>query len=298
TMVGLDVTLKAALNRKDSDEIRAMDSKAAVFTADILDFMLTRLSKGGEDLLMHDALAVGVCIDPTLVKMEKYYVDCECSGKYTSGHTMVAATRMFRQEPNCYICEELDLPRFTLVGATTRAGLLTSPLRDRFGVTARLDFYPADDLCIIVRRSASVLSCRIDEGGASEIARRSRGTPRIANRLLRRVRDFAQVKAGGMINASVAKDALSLLDVDEKGFDHMDRRILLTIIEKFGGGPVGIETISSAINEEADTIEDVYEPYLIQCGYINRTPRGRVATKLAYDHFGIAPDSGPQAALF
>ena len=193
---------------------------------------------------------------------------------------------------------KLDLPRFTLVGATTRAGLLTSPLRDRFGVTARLDFYPAEDLCVILRRSASVLSCRIDDGGASEIARRSRGTPRIANRLLRRVRDFAQVKAGGKIDASVARDALSLLDVDEKGFDHMDRRILLTIIEKFGGGPVGIETISSAINEEADTIEDVYEPYLIQCGYINRTPRGRVATKLAYDHFGIAPDSGPQAALF
>jgi len=193
---------------------------------------------------------------------------------------------------------KLDLPRFTLVGATTRAGLLTSPLRDRFGVTARLDFYPPEELAAIIRRSASVMGVDIDDGGALEIARRSRGTPRIANRLLRRVRDFAQVRADGSISGKVAADALRLLDVDERGFDQMDRKILLTIIEKFGGGPVGLDTISSAIHEEPDTIEDVYEPYLIQCGFISRTPRGRVATKLAYAHFGLAAPGGSQRALF
>jgi Holliday junction DNA helicase RuvB len=190
---------------------------------------------------------------------------------------------------------KLELPHFTLVGATTRAGLLTSPLRDRFGVTARLGFYPADDVQRIVERSARMMSIDIDTGGALEIARRSRGTPRIANRILRRVRDFAQVRADGHIDQGVAREALKLLDIDEKGFDNMDRTILRTIIEKFSGGPVGIDTISSAIHEEPDTIEDVYEPYLIQCGYINRTPRGRVATKHAYEHFGLdggAPDQG------
>ncbi len=193
---------------------------------------------------------------------------------------------------------KLDLPRFTLVGATTRAGLLASPLRDRFGVTARLDFYPPEDLRVIVARSASVLECIIDDEGASEIAGRSRGTPRIANRLLRRVRDFAQVRADGHIDRKVAGEALKLLDVDEKGFDQMDRKILMTIMQKFGGGPVGIDTISSAINEEPDTIEDVYEPYLIQCGYLNRTPRGRVATKLAYAHFGLEAAGKDQPSLF
>jgi Holliday junction DNA helicase RuvB len=183
---------------------------------------------------------------------------------------------------------KLELPKFTLVGATTRAGLLTSPLRDRFGVNAHLEFYPADELTEIVSRSASVLGIRIDANGSTEIARRSRGTPRIANRILRRVRDFAEVRASGHIDRKVAGDALSLLDVDERGFDQMDRKILRTIIDKFGGGPVGIDTISSAINEERDTIEDVHEPFLIQCGFINRTPRGRVATKLAYAHFGLA----------
>ena len=182
---------------------------------------------------------------------------------------------------------KLDLPRFTLIGATTRAGLLTSPLRDRFGVTAHLDFYPPEDLCVIVRRSAKKLNVNMEDTGAIEIAKRSRGTPRIANRLLRRVRDFAQVKASGAITQDVARDALALLDVDEKGFDQMDRRILRTIIDKFEGGPVGIDTISSAINEEPDTIEDVYEPFLIQCGFLHRTSRGRVATKLAYEHFGL-----------
>ena len=184
------------------------------------------------------------------------------------------------------------------MGATTRTGLLTSPLRDRFGVTARLDFYSPDELTEIVKRSADRLSVAIDEDGSLEIARRSRGTPRIANRLLRRVRDFAQVRASGHIDQGVANEALALLEVDEKGFDQMDRKILLTIIEKFSGGPVGIDTISAAIHEEADTIEDVYEPYLIQCGYLQRTPRGRVATKSAYTHLGIGQRSDSQRTLF
>jgi Holliday junction DNA helicase RuvB len=192
---------------------------------------------------------------------------------------------------------KLDLPNFTLVGATTRAGLLTSPLRDRFGVSCRLDFYPAEDLSSIVKRSAKLMNISLDNAGALELARRSRGTPRIANRLLRRVRDFAQVKAQGNITSKVAHDGLAMLEVDEKGFDQMDRTIMLTIIEKFSGGPVGVETIASAISEEKDTIEDVYEPYLIQCGFINRTPRGRVATKLAYEHFGIAVSESKQTTL-
>lgn len=182
---------------------------------------------------------------------------------------------------------KIDLPRFTLIGATTRAGLLTSPLRDRFGVISRLEFYNSEELGIIVTRSARILNIEIEADGAMEIARRSRGTPRIANRLLRRVRDFAQVRAGGVITKKVADDALKMLEVDQQGFDGMDRKILLTIIEKFGGGPVGVETLSAAISEEKDTIEDVYEPYLIQEGFIDRTPRGRTATRLAYRHFGI-----------
>lgn len=193
---------------------------------------------------------------------------------------------------------KLELPKFTLVGATTRTGLLTSPFRDRFGVSARLDFYPPEELCIIVVRSAGVLGVEIDNGGATEIAKRSRGTPRIANRLLRRVRDFAEVRAEGKISEKIAHEGLKLLDVDERGFDQMDRKILLTIIEKFAGGPVGVDTISSAINEESDTIEDVYEPYLIQCGFLNRTPRGRVATKHAYDYFGILAPGGSQETIF
>jgi Holliday junction DNA helicase RuvB len=184
---------------------------------------------------------------------------------------------------------KLDLPHFTMIGATTRAGLITSPLRDRFGIVARLDFYSADELSTIIKRSASLLGVEVTSDGTNEIAKRARGTPRIANRLLKRVRDFAQVRANGIVNEKVASDALLLLDIDEKGFDHMDRKILLTIIDKFGGGPVGVETLSSAISEEKDTIEDVYEPFLIQCGYINRTPRGRMATPLAYLHLGKTP---------
>jgi holliday junction DNA helicase ruvB len=181
----------------------------------------------------------------------------------------------------------LDLPKFTLVGATTRAGLLTAPLRDRFGVVQKLEFYNTDELKEIVRRSATVLGVEIDENGAIEIARRSRGTPRLANRLLKRVRDFAQVKYNGIIDRGVADFALDTLDVDKLGLDNNDRMILLTIIEKFGGGPVGLNTLSAAIGEDAGTLEEVYEPYLLMNGLINRTPGGRVATENAYIHLGI-----------
>ena len=185
----------------------------------------------------------------------------------------------------------LDLPKFTLVGATTRAGLLTAPLRDRFGVVHRLEFYSREELQTIVLRSAGVLNVEIDEAGAWEIASRSRGTPRLANRFLKRVRDYAQVRSGGAITAQVAKTALDLLDVDRLGLDRADRGILFTIIEKFGGGPVGLETLAAALGEDAGTLEDVYEPYLIQCGFINRTPRGRVVTGDAYRPLGL---SAPQ----
>lgn len=193
---------------------------------------------------------------------------------------------------------KLDLPKFTLVGATTRAGLLSSPLRDRFGVISRLEFYTHDELAIIIRRSARILGITMEADGAFELAKRSRGTPRIANRLLRRVRDFAQVRADGVITRKVVDDTLELLEIDEMGFDQMDRLILLTIIDKFGGGPVGLDTIAAAISEERDTIEDVYEPFLIQNGFLNRTPRGRVATPLAYRHFGRVLPEPPQGRLF
>jgi Holliday junction DNA helicase RuvB len=187
---------------------------------------------------------------------------------------------------------KLELPPFTLVGATTRAGSLTSPLRDRFGIVLRLDFYGMSDLSHIVKRSAEILNVPIDNDGAVEIARRARGTPRIVNRLLRRVRDYAQVKADGVVNETVAAQALELLKVDPLGFDIMDRRLLLAIIEKFNGGPVGVENLAAAIGEERDTIEDVIEPYLIQQGYLMRTPRGRIATANVYKHFGLhAPDN-------
>ncbi|MCY1400439.1 Holliday junction ATP-dependent DNA helicase RuvB [compost metagenome] len=182
---------------------------------------------------------------------------------------------------------KLDLPPFTLVGATTRAGMLTNPLRDRFGIVQRLEFYSVDDLTTIVSRSAAILGLIIEPAGAYEIARRARGTPRIANRLLRRVRDFAEVRGSGLISNDIADKALNLLDVDERGFDHQDRRLLLTMIDKFDGGPVGIDNLAAAIGEERHTIEDVLEPYLIQQGYIMRTPRGRVVTRHAYLHFGL-----------
>ena len=182
---------------------------------------------------------------------------------------------------------KLDLPPFTLVGATTRAGMLTNPLRDRFGIVQRLEFYGIDDLATIVSRSAGILGLPIEAKGAYEIARRARGTPRIANRLLRRVRDFAEVRGNGHITQLIADQALNLLDVDERGFDHSDRRLLLAMIEKFDGGPVGLDSLAAAIGEERHTIEDVLEPYLIQQGYMMRTPRGRVVTRHAYLHFGL-----------
>jgi Holliday junction DNA helicase RuvB len=181
----------------------------------------------------------------------------------------------------------LDLPPFTLIGATTRAGLLTTPLRDRFGVTHRLELYPPEDLATIVHRSAGILGVEVDHGGAEAIARRARGTPRVANRLLKRVRDFAEVRHAGSIDAAVAAAALDMLEVDEEGLDRLDRDILRAICEKFEGGPVGLSTLAIAVSEESDTIEDVYEPYLLQRGLIKRTPRGRVATLRAYEHLGL-----------
>jgi Holliday junction DNA helicase RuvB len=187
---------------------------------------------------------------------------------------------------------KLNLPRFTLIGATTRTGLLTSPLRDRFGIINRLDYYRPDDLEKILMRSADILKTGIKKKAAAEIAGRSRGTPRIANRLLRRTRDFAQVKGDGVIDIDITREALGAMDVDRMGFDEMDRKLLLTIIEKYSGGPVGLETLASSVREEKDAIEDVYEPFLLQEGFIERTPRGRTATRLAYEHFGIQHPDG------
>ena len=188
----------------------------------------------------------------------------------------------------------LDLPKFTLIGATTRIGLLTAPLRDRFGVVHRLESYGVAQLKVILLRSADVLKVELDEDGAEEIARRSRGTPRIANRLLKRVRDFAQVKYDGKITGEVARFALDLLEVDKMGLDYIDRKMLMAMIDKFGGKPVGLDTLAASINEESETIEDVYEPYLLQLGYIQRTPRGRVVTKRGYDHFGLTYPEGKE----
>ena len=196
---------------------------------------------------------------------------------------------------------KLSIPPFTLIGATTRTGLLTPPLRDRFGVISRLEFYKPEELQQIVSRSAKLLDIQLDKEGALEIATRSRGTPRIANRLLKRVRDYAQVEAEGVITHSVAESALDILEVDKKGLDKMDRHIMLTIIEKFDGGPIGVDTLSAALCEEKDTLEEVYEPFLIQSGYINRTPKGRVATRLAYSHFGFpskTTENATQQKLF
>jgi Holliday junction DNA helicase RuvB len=193
---------------------------------------------------------------------------------------------------------KLDLPPFTLVGATTRAGMLTNPLRDRFGIVARLEFYTPEELERIIHRSATLLEVEMSAEGAIEIARRSRGTPRIANRLLRRVRDYAQVRAEGFIDREVADAALKMLDVDLIGFDLMDRKLLLAIIEKFAGGPVGVDNLAAAIGEESETIEDVLEPFLIQQGYLQRTPRGRIATPLAWRHFGLAMPGADSGDLF
>jgi len=193
---------------------------------------------------------------------------------------------------------KLELPKFTLIGATTRAGLITAPLRGRFGIVFHLDFYPHDDLEVICKRSADILGVEIDSDGAREIARRSRGTPRIVNRLLRRVRDYAEVDYDGRINQGVASDALNRMEVDTYGLDEMDRKLLLTIIEKFNGGPVGLGTISASIHEEKDSIEEIIEPYLIQIGFLDRTPRGRLATPLACEHFGVKPPGSRVPSLF
>ncbi|MEN6374881.1 MAG: Holliday junction branch migration DNA helicase RuvB [Smithella sp.] len=201
--------------------------------------------------------------------MEDYYIDI-LIGQGPSARSM-----------------KLDIPKFTLVGATTRAGALTSPLRDRFGMHFRLEFYTPEELAIIIKRSASILGVKVADDGARELARRARGTPRIANRLLKRVRDYAEVKSDGTIDGEIAKTALDAFEVDHKGFDQMDRRLLMTLIEKFNGGPVGVESLSAAIGEEKATIEDVYEPYLIQEGYLQRTARGRIASAKAYEHFGL-----------
>lgn len=193
---------------------------------------------------------------------------------------------------------KLELPKFTLVGATTRAGLITAPLRGRFGIIFHLDFYPHEDLEIICKRSADILGVAIDDEGAREIAQRSRGTPRIVNRLLRRVRDYAEVDYDGRITREVARDALNRMEVDTYGLDEMDRKLLFTIIEKFNGGPVGVGTISASIHEEKDSIEEIIEPYLIQIGFLDRTPRGRMATRLAYEHFNIKPPGSLKPSLF
>jgi Holliday junction DNA helicase RuvB len=203
---------------------------------------------------------------------------------------------MIDQGPNARSIP-VPLEHFTLIGATTRAGLLTPPLRARFGITERLDFYSSEDLALIAKRSARILDVQTHDGGAYELAKRSRGTARVVNRLLRRVRDFAEIRADGIITRSVAHDALLMLDVDEKGLDDMDKRIVLAIIEKFNGGPVGIDNLAMVVGEERDTLEEVYEPYLIQEGYIKRTPRGREATTLAYRHFGIDPGEDTQLRI-
>jgi Holliday junction DNA helicase RuvB len=193
---------------------------------------------------------------------------------------------------------KLELPKFTLIGATTRAGLITAPLRGRFGIVFHLDFYNHDDLEVIVKRSADILGVEIDEGGSREIAKRARGTPRIVNRLLRRVRDYAEVEYDGRISHEVASDALNRMEVDTYGLDEIDRKLLLSIIEKFGGGPVGLGTISASIHEEKDSIEEIIEPYLIQIGFLNRTPRGRMVTRLAYEHFGLNLPTALRPTLF
>jgi len=235
--------------------------------------MLTRL-EAGEVLFIDEIHRMAPAIEEILYPaMEDYELDI-----------------MVGQGPGAHSVK-LELKKFTLIGATTRAGLLTSPLRARFGIVHRLDFYTDRDTDEIVRRSARVLGTSIDPDAAAEISRRSRGTPRIANRLLRRVRDYAQVRADGRITADVARDALALLEVDVHGFDEVDRKLLRTIIDKFNGGPVGVNSIAAAINEEKDAIEDIYEPFLIQAGFLDRTPRGRVATPRAYEYFGLtAPE--------
>lgn len=236
--------------------------------------ILTNLEEGGV-LFVDEIHRLGRPVEEVLYPaMEEYALDI-IIGKGPSARSL-----------------RLNLPRFTLIGATTRAGLLTSPLRDRFGVVCRLEFYAPGELERIVRRSARILDVAVDDGGVAEIARRARGTPRVANRLLKRLRDYAQVRADGVITRQVAEDGLRLLEVDEMGLDRIDRRMLEAIIKKYNGGPVGLDTLAAAISEEAQTIEDVFEPYLMQIGFLQRTPRGRVVTDSACDHLGMRPKAG------
>ena len=266
---GLGKTTLAAIIAREMDAEIKTTSGPVIKKAGDLAALLTNLNEG--DVLFIDEIhrlhpAIEEILYPAL---EDYEIDI-----------------MIGQGPSARSVK-LDLPRFTLVGATTRPGLITAPLRGRFGINFHLDFYPAEDLQVIIERSASILNAQIEDGGASAIAARSRGTPRIANRLLRRVRDYAEVEFDGRVTAEVATDALNRMEVDRFGLDEVDRKLLTTIIEKFNGGPVRVSTISAAISEEKEGIEEIYEPYLIQIGFLNRTPRGRVVTPSAYQHLGL-----------
>ena len=261
-------TLAGIIANEMGANIRVISGPAIEIPGEIA-AIITKLNEG--DVLFIDEIhRLSKPVEETLYSaMEDYSIDV-IMGKGSSANSI-----------------HIDLPRFTLVGATTRAGLLSAPLRDRFGASFRMQFYEPQELAVIVKNSAKKLGAEIDEAGALEIGKRSRGTPRIANRMLKRVRDYADVKYDGKIGAQVTDEALKFLEVDEKGLDLTDRIILQTMIEKFDGGPVGLDTLAAAIGEDAGTIEDVYEPYLVKCGYINRTPRGRVATILAYGHLGL-----------
>jgi len=260
-------TLANIIANEMSSAIRSTSGPALEKTGDLV-AIITNIEPG-ETLFIDEIHRLPAPVEEVLYSaMEDFHVDVVV-GQGPSARTL-----------------KIDIPRFTLIGATTRAGLLTAPLRARFGIVHRLDFYDVDALTIIVRRSADILTIEISPDGAHEIARRSRGTPRIANRLLRRVRDYAEVRREGRIDLEVAREALQLLEVDEYGLDEIDRKLLTTVIDRFGGGPVGLNALASSVAEDRGTIEDLYEPYLIQIGFLQRTPRGRVASRLAYDHLG------------
>jgi Holliday junction DNA helicase RuvB len=272
---GLGKTTLAAILAHEMDRPIRKTSGPAIERPGDLAAILTNLEPG-EVLFIDEIHRLNRSVEEVLYPaLEDYALDI-IIGKGPSARTL-----------------RLDLPPFTLVGATTRPGLLTAPLRDRFGIACRLEFYSPRELGEILARAARIMDIAIDQPGAEEIARRSRGTPRIANRLLRRVRDFAVVKGDGVINRAIARESLNMMEIDEEGLDSLDRSILSAIIEKFGGGPVGLDTLAAAVSEEADTVEDVYEPYLLKIGYIQRTPRGRIATARAYSHLGLShPEPG------